>query len=86
MKCTYHDDLSNLNLALCRDGSMSGHSVTIRETLTACSVEISGATAYEVSGSSAFRFCTFFLFILQCRLSLSAFYVYDQALLRIVCL
>ncbi|KAG6723311.1 hypothetical protein I3842_03G202400 [Carya illinoinensis] len=35
------------------DGSMSGHSVTIRETLTACSVEKCGATAYEVSGTPA---------------------------------
>ncbi|XP_062148093.1 uncharacterized protein LOC133857017 [Alnus glutinosa] len=35
------------------DRSVSGHSVTIRETLSACSVEFSGATAYEVSGSPA---------------------------------
>lgn len=31
---------------------MCGHSVTIRQTLAVSSVEISGATAYEVSGNS----------------------------------
>ncbi|XP_059431919.1 uncharacterized protein LOC132165395 [Corylus avellana] len=35
------------------DRSVSGHSVTIRETLSACSVELCGATAFEVSGSPA---------------------------------
>ncbi|KAL7202976.1 hypothetical protein ACSBR1_034429 [Camellia fascicularis] len=33
----------------CRDKSISGHSVTLRETVAVTSTEISGATAYEVS-------------------------------------
>lgn len=33
-----------------RDKSVSGHSVTPRETIAVNSAEISGATAYEVSG------------------------------------
>ncbi|XAR49929.1 5'-nucleotidase [Bertholletia excelsa] len=33
------------------DKSVSGHSVTIRETVAVTSVEINGATAYEVSGT-----------------------------------
>ncbi|CAL5361212.1 unnamed protein product [Camellia sinensis] len=33
------------------DKSMSGHSVTLRETVAVTSTEISGATAYEVSGT-----------------------------------
>ncbi|XP_061370346.1 uncharacterized protein LOC133313055 isoform X2 [Gastrolobium bilobum] len=33
------------------DKSLSGHSVTLRETVEACSAEISGATAFEVSGT-----------------------------------
>ncbi|XP_034699523.1 5'-nucleotidase SurE-like isoform X2 [Vitis riparia] len=35
------------------DKSVSGHSMTVQETLTACSAEIGGATAYEVSGTPA---------------------------------
>uniref|UniRef100_A0A5B7AZQ6 Survival protein SurE-like phosphatase/nucleotidase domain-containing protein n=2 Tax=Davidia involucrata TaxID=16924 RepID=A0A5B7AZQ6_DAVIN len=35
------------------DKSTSGHAVTICETLAVCSAEISGATAYEVSGTPA---------------------------------
>ncbi|XP_050270199.1 uncharacterized protein LOC126714205 [Quercus robur] len=35
------------------DRSVSGHSVTTRETLAACSVEISGATAFQVTGTPA---------------------------------
>ncbi|TXG61585.1 hypothetical protein EZV62_012948 [Acer yangbiense] len=35
------------------DKSVSGHSLTVRETLAATSVELSGATAYEVSGTPA---------------------------------
>ncbi|XP_027336705.1 uncharacterized protein LOC113850376 isoform X2 [Abrus precatorius] len=34
-----------------RDKSVSGHSVTLRETVEASSAEISGAAAFEVSGS-----------------------------------
>lgn len=42
----------------CRDRSVSGHSVTVRETVAACSVEISGVTAaYEVSGNAICSFC-----------------------------
>ncbi|KAL7191160.1 hypothetical protein ACSBR2_023263 [Camellia fascicularis] len=33
------------------DKSVSGHSVTLRETVTVSSAEINGATAYEVSGT-----------------------------------
>jgi 5'-nucleotidase len=52
---------SGMNLAhRCRDRSVSGHSVTIRETLSACSVEFSGATAYEVSGNSNAHIVYFF--------------------------
>ncbi|XP_042507332.1 5'-nucleotidase SurE-like [Macadamia integrifolia] len=35
------------------DKSVSGHSVTLREKLEVCSAEISGATAFEVSGTPA---------------------------------
>ncbi|XP_043721637.1 5'-nucleotidase SurE-like [Telopea speciosissima] len=35
------------------DKSVSGHSVTLRETLAVSSAEIGGATAYEVSGTPA---------------------------------
>lgn len=34
-----------------RDKSVSGHSLTIRETISVSSAEIDGATAYEVSGT-----------------------------------
>ncbi|KAG8491467.1 hypothetical protein CXB51_014836 [Gossypium anomalum] len=33
------------------DKSVAGHSLTVRETVAVCSVEISGATAFEVSGT-----------------------------------
>ncbi|OMO91668.1 Survival protein SurE-like phosphatase/nucleotidase [Corchorus olitorius] len=33
------------------DKSVAGHSVTVRETVTVCSVEMGGATAFEVSGT-----------------------------------
>lgn len=32
---------------------MSGHSVTLRETIAVSSTEINGATAYEVSGMAS---------------------------------
>ncbi|KAL6972700.1 5'-nucleotidase [Sarracenia purpurea var. burkii] len=35
------------------DKSVSGHSVTFRETVAACYAEINGATAFEVSGTPA---------------------------------
>ncbi|MBA0838928.1 hypothetical protein Goarm_004712, partial [Gossypium armourianum] len=35
------------------DKSVAGHSLTVRETVAVCSVEISGATAFEVSGAVA---------------------------------
>ncbi|KAJ4708671.1 5'-nucleotidase SurE-like [Melia azedarach] len=47
---------SRFNVHVCAphlDKSASGHSVTVRETLAVSSVEISGATAYEVSGTPA---------------------------------
>lgn len=37
-------------LPVLRDKSASGHSVTLREKVSVSSVEISGASAYEVSG------------------------------------
>lgn len=40
-------------LALFRDKSASGHSVTLTETVAVTSAEISGAVAYEVSGGAA---------------------------------
>ncbi|EOY30415.1 Survival protein SurE-like phosphatase/nucleotidase isoform 3 [Theobroma cacao] len=33
------------------DKSVAGHSVTVRETVAVCSVEMNGATAFEVSGT-----------------------------------
>ena len=36
-----------------REKSVSGHSVTLGETIAVNSAEISGATAYEVSGMAA---------------------------------
>jgi hypothetical protein len=56
---------SDMNLARCRDRSVSGHSVTIRETLSACSVELCGATAYEVSGNSKAHIVYFFLLTVE---------------------
>ena len=44
----------NLVLHWSRDKSVSGHSVTLRETVAVTSAEINGATAYEVSGIIAF--------------------------------
>ncbi|KAJ9183806.1 hypothetical protein P3X46_007613 [Hevea brasiliensis] len=48
---------SRFNVHVCApqsDRSVSGHSVTVRETLAACSVDINGVTAaYEVSGTPA---------------------------------
>lgn len=52
-------DFINLALLWFRDKSVSGHSVTLRETVAVTSAEINGATAYEVSGriaSLCFRF------------------------------
>ncbi|KAK0571551.1 hypothetical protein LWI29_017957 [Acer saccharum] len=43
----------NPHFLLLIDKSVSGHSLTVRETLAATSVELSGATAYEVSGTPA---------------------------------
>ena len=40
-----------------RDKSVSGHSVTVRETITVTPAEIDGATAYEVSGVMILHFC-----------------------------
>lgn len=37
-----------------RDKSVSGHSVTLGETLAVSTAEINGATAYEVSGKITF--------------------------------
>lgn len=36
---------------VCSDKSASGHSLTVRETVEVTSTEISGATAFEVSGN-----------------------------------
>lgn len=41
----------------CRDKSLSGHSVTVRDTVVASSLEINGATAFEVAGTITFSFC-----------------------------
>lgn len=35
----------------CRDKSSSGHSVSLKETVEVASVEVKGATAYEISGT-----------------------------------
>ncbi|AES67822.1 putative 5'-nucleotidase [Medicago truncatula] len=47
--------LQNLyNVHVCvpqSDKSVSGHSVTIRETVEACSAQVNGATAFEISGT-----------------------------------
>ncbi|KAL5572453.1 hypothetical protein UlMin_022050 [Ulmus minor] len=46
----------NLDVCVCApqmDRSLSGHCVTVRETIPVCSAEISGAVAYEVSGTPA---------------------------------
>ncbi|XP_062091056.1 uncharacterized protein LOC133797232 [Humulus lupulus] len=45
---------SRLQVCVCAprlDGSASGHSVTVRETVSVSSAEISGAVAFEVSGT-----------------------------------
>lgn len=39
-----------------RDKSVSGHSVTVRETITATPAEMDGATAFEVSGVMVLHF------------------------------
>lgn len=35
---------------------MSGHSLTVRETISVCTTEINGAVAYEVSGNTFHSF------------------------------
>lgn len=37
---------------LIRDKSVSGHSVTLQETIAATSADINGAIAFEVSGKT----------------------------------
>lgn len=61
--------ISNLRklVACFRDKSVSGHSVTVQETVSVCSAEITGATAYEVSGTTIYvyiylHFLTHFVF------------------------
>ncbi|EXB38864.1 5'-nucleotidase surE [Morus notabilis] len=44
--------MQKLHLFFRRDKSLSGHSVTVLETISACSAEIGGAVAYEVSGTA----------------------------------
>lgn len=34
----------------CRDKSTSGHSLSLKETVEVASVDVKGATAYEISG------------------------------------
>ncbi|MED6177080.1 hypothetical protein PIB30_094386, partial [Stylosanthes scabra] len=50
--------VSNLQEALqnrkVRDKSVSGYSVTYKETMEACSAKVSGASAFEISGIKAF--------------------------------
>ncbi|KAL8138546.1 hypothetical protein V2J09_004547 [Rumex salicifolius] len=47
-----HEKLYNVNvIAPQSDKSLSGHSVTLNETVAVSSLDISGATAYEVSGT-----------------------------------
>ncbi|GMN53089.1 hypothetical protein TIFTF001_022244 [Ficus carica] len=44
---------SRLDVCVCAprvDKSLSGHAVTVLETISVCSAEIGGAVAYEVSG------------------------------------
>lgn len=43
----------------CRDKSVSGHSVTLGENLSVSTAEISGATAYQVSGMITFMWIIF---------------------------
>ncbi|XP_024017220.1 uncharacterized protein LOC21409921 [Morus notabilis] len=46
---------SRVHVCVCApraDKSLSGHSVTVLETISACSAEIGGAVAYEVSGTA----------------------------------
>lgn len=44
---------------------MSGHSVTLKETIAVSSADINGATAYEVSGTNAF--CSVHVYFIGCR-------------------
>lgn len=48
--CEYFVTFSKREFGFSRDKSVSGHSVTLRETVAVNSAEINGATAYEVSG------------------------------------
>lgn len=47
----YSVRILEFGLVYYRDKSVSGHSVTVRETIAVSSAEINGATAYEVSGT-----------------------------------
>ncbi|KAI9185226.1 hypothetical protein LWI28_005466 [Acer negundo] len=48
------DHLFNVHICAPQsDKSVSGHSLTVKETLAATSIELSGATAYAVSGTPA---------------------------------
>ncbi|KAH7519221.1 hypothetical protein FEM48_Zijuj08G0012700 [Ziziphus jujuba var. spinosa] len=47
---------ASLDVCVCApqlDRSVCGHSVTVRETISVCSNEVSGAIAYEVSGNAS---------------------------------
>ena len=60
-------DLFDFEFGFFRDKSVSGHSVTVRETVAVSSAEISGAIAYEVSGKANIFgiFCSLFLFLAE---------------------
>lgn len=48
-----------------RDKSLSGHSVTLRETVAVTPAKIKGATAYEVSGMLTLLYMLFLFFFLS---------------------
>lgn len=60
--CEYFVTFSIREIGFSRDKSVSGHSVTLRETVAVNSAEIVGATAYEVSG----RITSPIHFIMRC--------------------
>lgn len=51
-KCIYFRLIWSEMFGWRRDRSVSGHSLTLRETISVCTTEINGAIAYEVSGNT----------------------------------
>lgn len=73
-----------LDIGFFRDKSVSGHSVTLRETVAVSSAEINGATAFEVSGIIMLYLCVFSTLQLVFPKSVGLNYIYLAFVIDIV--